>query len=244
MSFSIAIILVLFVSSAMAAFVQRVTGFGFGIFIMTILPYVMPSYAESITLSGILSLTQSGILLVQLWRFISWKRVMPMLTVFLIVSYAATKTVAEFDGFFFLHVLGAVLILFSIYFFLFADKIRIKGSYPLQIGLGTLSGLMGGFFNMQGPPAVIYFVQSEPDKKSYIAQTQVYFFIGNLFMAFVRYTEGFVTPEVGYSWCCAIVGVLVGTIIGTKVFHLLPAARLKKVIYGYMAVSGVVALLK
>ena len=29
-----------------ASFVQRTTGFGFGIFIMTLLPFLMPSYGE------------------------------------------------------------------------------------------------------------------------------------------------------------------------------------------------------
>ena len=32
-----------------AAFVQRTTGFGFGIFIMTVLPWLMPSYGEATT---------------------------------------------------------------------------------------------------------------------------------------------------------------------------------------------------
>ena len=36
----------LFVLSIGASFVQRTTGFGFGIFIMTMLPAIMPSYGE------------------------------------------------------------------------------------------------------------------------------------------------------------------------------------------------------
>ena len=39
-----------------ASFIQRVTGFGFGIFIMTILPFIMPSYAEATALSGTLAM--------------------------------------------------------------------------------------------------------------------------------------------------------------------------------------------
>lgn len=47
--------LMLFALSACAGFVQRVSGFGFGIFIMMFLPYIMPSYNEAVALSGILS---------------------------------------------------------------------------------------------------------------------------------------------------------------------------------------------
>lgn len=42
-----------------ASFVQRATGFGFGIFIMTLLPFLMPSYGEATALSGLLALTQT-----------------------------------------------------------------------------------------------------------------------------------------------------------------------------------------
>lgn len=37
--------------AAGASFIQRTIGFGFGIFIMTALPFLMPSYAEAVTLS-------------------------------------------------------------------------------------------------------------------------------------------------------------------------------------------------
>lgn len=55
----------LFLLSIGASFVQRTTGFGFGIFIMTMLPAIMPSYGEATTLSGILALTTSSIIVFQ-----------------------------------------------------------------------------------------------------------------------------------------------------------------------------------
>ena len=39
-------IMIIFASSFVASFIQRVSGFGFGIFMMTILPLVMPSYGR------------------------------------------------------------------------------------------------------------------------------------------------------------------------------------------------------
>lgn len=46
-----AIILSIFLLSIIAGFIQRTTGFGFGIFIMTMLPFLMPSYAEATALT-------------------------------------------------------------------------------------------------------------------------------------------------------------------------------------------------
>ena len=49
-----------------------------------------------------------------------------------------------------------------------SQKIKLPTTKKVQVGAGTLSGLMGGFFGMQGPPAVLYFIQSEPTKEHYI----------------------------------------------------------------------------
>ena len=49
------LIIIIFLLCICASFIQRTTGFGFGVFIMTVLPYLMPSYGEATTLSGLLA---------------------------------------------------------------------------------------------------------------------------------------------------------------------------------------------
>lgn len=64
------------------------------------------------------------------------------------------------------QLLGVTLIAVSLYFAFFSKRIKVKPSIPTQIVAGSLSGLMGGFFGMQGPPAVLYFVSSEARQES------------------------------------------------------------------------------
>ena len=45
------IVIAIFLLSIGASFVQRTTGFGFGIFIMTMLPFFLPTYGEATTLT-------------------------------------------------------------------------------------------------------------------------------------------------------------------------------------------------
>jgi hypothetical protein len=59
---------------------------------------------------------------------------------------------------------------------------------------------MGGFFGMQGPPAVLYFIQSEPTKEYYMAMAQTYFLIGNVMMTGVRAYNGFFTETVAVDY--------------------------------------------
>lgn len=235
------IILILLLAMG-ASFVQRVTGFGFGIFIMTALPYLMPSYAEATTLSGLLALTTSITIVVQYRRRVTWKRLLPILITFIIVSAAAICMLTRIEGRTMRVILGIILILTSLYFSFFKDKIKeyIRPAPACQIGAGTLSGIMGGLFGMQGPPAVLYFISSEPDKEHYMAMTQMYFLIGNAMMTTVRAANGFLTAEVGMSYLYGLAGVAAGTLAGNLAFRHIPNKVFSYVVYAYIGISGLI----
>lgn len=235
--------LLIFVMSLGAAFVQRVSGFGFGIFIMTVLPFLLPSYGEATALSGLLALVTSLFITLRLRRFIPWRRLLPILTTFLVVSAMAVLAVASAPESLLKRVLGVVLIAASIWFFCFSGRVQVRPTPGVQVSLGTLSGLMGGFFGMQGPPAVLYFIATTKSKEEYMAMAQCYFLVGNVFMTLVRAHAGFLTPTVCRCWLYGILGVAIGAWVGAVVYRRIPLPILRRIIYLYMAASGVVMLL-
>ena len=226
-----------------ASFVQRTIGFGFGILIMTMLPLLMPSYGEATTLSGLLAMFTSMVVTVQMRRFITWKRLLPVLGVFMIVSSVAIFLLPGINDKAIMLVLGVVLILTSLYFILLSGRIHIRPTLPSQIGTGILSGLMGGFFAMQGPPAVLYFLSSEKDKEHYLAMISAYLLIGNFATTLVRSANGFMTREVGVGFLWGIAGVAAGAFLGAKAFKRIPHKVFDYIVYAYIAFSGVVILL-
>ena len=236
-------VLILILACTAASFIQRVSGFGFGIFIMTILPLLMPSYGEATTLSGILSALQSLYVLASLWKHVKWKRLLPILAAFVVSSYIAIQFVGYVSDTNLKQILGGVLIIMSIYFLFISERISIRPTTTMQFSMGGLSGILGGLFAMQGPPAVLYFVASERDKTKYMAMTQGYFFIGNIAMTLFRAGEGYLTHDVGMGTLYASAGIVIGTLIGKFVFDKISAPLLRKIVYAYMAVSGLYALL-
>lgn len=230
-----------------ASFVQRVCGFGFGVFIMTMLPYLCPSYGEATTLSGLLSALQSLYVLIWLYKLVDWKRIWVILAAFTVFSYFAIQFVAymEYANASYLKVLlGIVLIVLSLYFLFVSPYIKAKPTYTLQISMGSLSGVLGGLFGMHGPPAVIYFLASEHDDKNrYMAICQAYFLLTNIIMTFFRAQNGFLTPFVGKGVIYACVGVVLGSMLGKWVFDKVPAQILRRIIYIYMIFSGVLAII-
>ena len=226
-----------------ASFVQRTTGFGFGIFIMTMLPFFLPTYGEATTLSGLLAITTSAVIVWRLREHVIGKRLWTILLTFIIVSTIAIFALKRIEDHILRQILGVALIVISIYFALFSQKIKLPTTKKVQVGAGTLSGLMGGFFGMQGPPAVLYFIQSEPSKEHYMAMTQTYFLIGNVMMTIVRAYNGFFTTTVLTDYCFGLGGVIIGTTLGAYVFKHIPNRIFRYIVYAYIAVSGVVILL-
>lgn len=235
--------ILLLVFAFCASFTQRVTGFGFGIFIMSILPHIMPSFGEATALSGMLALISVVVTAVKKYKYIEWKKVLPILITFLVISFFCVRFVSRIDGHLMKRVLGGMLILISIYLFFFSSRVQVKPTVPVQVGLGTVSGIMGGFFAMQGPPAVIYFLSSTDSKEQYIAHISAFFVIGNLMMTGFRAMNGLVTTTVMKSWLIAFPAVVAGYLVGRWVYDLMPIQTLRKVVYAFMAASGVVALL-
>ena len=163
------VVIAIFLLSIGASFVQRTTGFGFGIFIMTMLPFFLPTYGEATTLSGLLAITTSAVIVWRMRSYVTWKRLWPIQLTFIVVSTIAIFALTRIEDHILKRILGVALIVISIYFALFSQRIKLPTTNGVQVGAGTLSGLMGGFFGMQGPPAVLYFIQSEPTKEHYMA---------------------------------------------------------------------------
>ena len=141
-------ILYIILLAAGASFVQRTIGFGFGIFIMTALPFLLPSYGEAVTLSGLLSLTSAAVVMFKYIKYVNWKRFWPIVATFAIFSTMAIMLLDKIEGMAMKIVLGILLILISLYFSFFKSQIQkvIKPTMGWQLGAGSLSGIMGGLF--------------------------------------------------------------------------------------------------
>ena len=241
MEFSIEI----FLLAAGASFVQRTIGFGFGIFIMTALPFLMPSYAEAVTLSGLLSLTSATVVMLKYIRYVNWKRLLTVLAAFIIFSSIAIFLLDRIEGRPMRMILGVMLIVISLYFGLFKDKLQklIKPTASWQLGAGVISGVMGGLFGMQGPPVVLYLTVSEPDKNHYMGMIQTYAVLTNVTMLVVRIFNGYVTPAVGTTYLYATGGLAIGVLLGNWAFRRIPNRIFTYIVYAYIAVSGAIILL-
>ena len=238
-------ILYIILLAAGASFVQRTIGFGFGIFIMTALPFLMPSYGEAVTLSGLLSLTSAAVVMFKFLKYVTWKRFLPIVASFVIFSTLAISLLDKIEGQAMRIILGIVLIVISLYFSFFKEKLQkiIRPTSGWQLGAGAASGVMGGLFGMHGPPVVLYLVASEPDKDHYMGMIQTYAVLTNVIMLVTRACNGYLTTAVGTAYLYSITGLVVGVLAGNWAFKRLPDKLFAYIVYAYIGISGLTIFL-
>ena len=212
---------------------------------MTALPFLMPSYAEAVTLSGLLSLTSATVVMIQFAKYVTWKRLLPMVGAFVVFSTVAILFLDKIEGPMMRRFLGLMLIFLSFYFSFFKEKLQkyIKPTPGWLLGTGSVSGVMGGLFGMHGPPIVLYLIVSEPSKNHYMGMIQTYAVITNISMVAVRAYNGYVTPVVGTAYLYALCGLIIGIIAGNWAYKRVPSRLFTSIVYAYIGISGAIILL-
>ena len=126
----------------------------------------------------------------------------------------------------------------------FKEKLQklIRPTIGWSLGAGTVSGVMGGLFGMQGPPVVLYLINSESDKNHYMGMIQTYAVATNVIMLAVRAYNGYLTPAVGSAYIYSLGGLAVGVIAGNLAFRLLSDRVFTYIVYAYIGISGLIIL--
>lgn len=233
-----------FLLTIVASFIQRVSGFGFGIFVMMFFPFFLPSYGESVMLSGLLAGSTALMIAVRNWKYIRWK-LMGIVTFFnVLFSFIATEYMRGMSNDSLKQCLGVVLILIALYFLFGEGKLgKVFKSKPAQVGIGSISGVMGGMFAMPGPPLVLYCISTLEDKREYVTTLQAFSVVFNVFYTIFRFKAGFYSNDLSLWWVIGIGGAIIGSSLGSRCFELISNRTLKFIVYVMMIVSGVVAII-
>ncbi len=233
-----------FILTIIASFIQRVSGFGFGIFVMMFFPFFLPSYGESITLSGLLAGTTAMLIAIKNFKYIRWSLMWIIVLFNIIISYIAIEYMASVSSDILKRCLGALLVVIALYFMLCDGKIKmaIRSRFSQSI-VGAVSGCMGGMFAMPGPPVVLYCISAIKDKREYIATLQAFSVIFNIFYTIFRVNVGFMSDNTIIYWAIGLIGLVAGAWLGSRCFEYISSEMLKKIVYIMMIISGIVAMM-
>ena len=139
--------------------------------------------------------------------------------------------------------LALLIISFSLYNLLKPRLIQLK-SDKWVIPFGMLAGILGGAYNTDGPPVIIYGTLKRWPPDSFRATLQGYFFVVGLLVTGSHGMVGLWTPTVWRFWFASLPAVVLALWLGKKLNTLIPPHQFDKYIHVFLIILGVVLLVK
>ena len=223
--------------SFVAVFVNSITGFGFGILSVIAFSFVMPA-SSAIYLTSILSVIMCGMLARLHVKHIQWRLLVLPTSFSLAAGFLCIHFAASLPETIIKRMLGAFLLLLSLYFIFFNSHVKIKGTLLNGAAMGALSGTFTGLFSIGGPLIVIYYLLCMDNKNHYMATSQIHFLIITASMLIMRVFYNQITIESLKLSGAALIPILLAAYFGTKLFKSLNEKKVRNVIYLFMAICG------
>ena len=235
------LLILFFAVSLLGSAIQAASGFGYGIFVMSVLPFFLP-YNEALCSAGIVGLVTAISVAMKHRGHIRFKLIALPLFGYFTASAAGTYFLkSQADGAL-KQILGGFLIVLSIYLMRVSDKVRIRANALTGLSAGGVSGVLGALFGMSGPPIVVYLLAAAETTAAYIANIQIYFVCTNVYISVIRLASGMMNAQVAAYTVAGILGVFWGAKLGHSLFSRLDAKSLRMTVYAFMIAMGVLML--
>lgn len=230
---TIAIIVLLFFSSLL----RSSLGFGDALVAMPILSLLIDLETATPFFAITISVVSFTILL-RHWRQVdlqdAWRLIVGSI-IGIPIGIFVLKNVSEQIV---LTIMGVILVGYGLYNLIMPSLPRLRGKL-FGFGFGFVAGILGGAYNTNGPPVVIYGTLRHWSPEHFRATLQGYFFPTGLFILAGHLIGGLWTPTVLKLSAMSIPGVFIATILGGYINHHVPQETFKRVVYVFLVVIGV-----
>ena len=241
MDFSTTTILVL-VILFLSTFIRSALGFGDALIAMPLLAMVVGlQVATPLTAMG--GTTIAIIILVKSWRKVeikaAWRLVLTTLVgipIGIFFLKAAPEILVK-------SLLGILITGFGLYNLL-APKLPKLLTDRWAYLTGIIAGILGGAYNANGPPVVIYGMLRRWDSEKFRATLQGYFLPTGSAILITHGLAGMWTSQVVHLYLYSLPIIIGGVIIGGKVNQIIPQGKFDNIIYGFLAVIGILLIIR
>lgn len=139
--------------------------------------------------------------------------------------------------------LGILLIGFGAYNLFIPDLPKLLNEKWAFV-TGLIAGILGGAYNTNGPPVVIYGILRRWDPEKFRATLQGYFLPTGLAILITHGLAGMWTTQVVRLYGYSIPIIIGAVLLGEKVNLLIPQGKFDKIIYGFLVVIGVFLIIR
>ncbi|MBI3192135.1 MAG: sulfite exporter TauE/SafE family protein, partial [Pedosphaera parvula] len=175
---------------SLAGFAQGLTGFGFGLIAIALLPLLM-NLKEAVALTALLNLFVCGKTFLAIRAHYSWRAGLGLVLGAGLGVPVGTCVLVQLDEGLLLRVLGSVMLLCS------ANELMLSHRQPRRLAkwlgfpFGLVSGALSGAFGTGGAPAIAFTYSQAWSKEQVVAALQVVFGLSALLRLLLLGNAGF-----------------------------------------------------
>jgi uncharacterized membrane protein YfcA len=225
----------------LSTLIRATFGFGNALIAMPLLVLLIGVKAAS-PLVALAGSVISILMLVQGWRALQWKETLALLVASipgiplgLLLLTSVPESIVK-------NILGLILIGFGLYN-LSGIQLPSLPSRWLALPFGLLSGILGGAYNTNGPPVIIYAVFRGWTKEQFRASLQGFFLISNLLIIAGHGLSGLWTHEIALYFLGSIPPVGLAVYLGGKIATRFSQDFFDKIINYFLILIGILMFL-
>jgi uncharacterized membrane protein YfcA len=226
----------------LSAFVRGMIGFGNALIAMPLLALVVSVQIAS-PVVALANLTGILIILVRQWRSVdvraAWRLTLSSLIgipIGLLFIKNANESLVRV-------LLGAILIAFGLYY-LIAPRLPYLRGEGTSYAFGLASGVLGGAYNTNGPPIVLYGALRRWPPENFRATLQGVFLPTNLMVIVGHVLAGLATPTVLKLYAYSRPLMLLATLLGMRLARRIPQGQFNRLVYAFLVAMGVLLIVR
>jgi uncharacterized membrane protein YfcA len=220
-----------------ATLISSTFGFGSALFAMPLLT-LMLGISTATPLFGLVGPTIASIILARNWRLVelasAWRLVLSTLAGIPVGVWLVTQVPGELVT----HLLGAFLVGFALYRLCKWELVKLD-SPAWAAPIGFVAGILGGAYNTNGPPIVMYGEMRRWSPREFRATLQSYFLPTGLGILVSHGVAGLWNARVFELYGVSLPGILVAIAIGGWINHRLPTERFQTLLSLLLMLLGI-----
>jgi len=227
------VIVVIFVSTL----IRSTFGFGNALIAMPLLVLLIGVKAAS-PLVALAGLVISSLMLIQDWQALRWKETLFLLGASIPGIPLGLALLTSVPESLVRSILGLVLVGFGIY-----NLVRIRlpslASRWLALPFGLLAGVLGGAYNTNGPPIVIYAVFRGWTKDEFRTSLQGFFLVSNLLIVAGHGLTGLWNRQILLQFLASIPSIGLAVYLGSRISSRFSQESFDRIIYYFLILTGI-----
>lgn len=160
------------------AFLQGLTGFGYSLFSLPLLAFLMP-VSHAVPMLCLTSIFLNLSVFLKARKSLDLKRILPLLISGAAALPAGIWLLKTTDESMLKIIIGVIVTLSSV-IYLFGLRVKVERERLAMIPVGFLSGLLNGATTFSGPPVILFFANQKVAKHQFRVSLATYFLLLNI----------------------------------------------------------------